>query len=368
MVLEGAGSPGEVNLKGHDIVNMRMARHAGAAVLVVGDIDRGGVFASFVGTLEVLDDWERRLLRGWIVNRFRGDAALLEPALEYTLRRTGRPVLGVVPYMASLGLPQEDSVEFKSGLLDADGDGSNGDAVEIAVIDLPHISNFTDLDAFRGESDVRLRIVRTPAELQPPRRRADSRQQEHPGRPGLPPPERPGRPHRPIGPRRARARWWASAAGFRCWAGKSAIPWPSNRPPEPPPGLGLLDAVTVLAAEKTLARTTAVHTASALEVTGYEIHHGRTDTNGSAALFRRPDGQAVGSASGDGRVWGTYLHGVFDADPFRRWFIDRLRVGRGLAPLGRVMAPYDIEPALDRLAAVVRKSLDMEAIYRLMGL
>ena len=118
IVLEGAGSPGEVNLKSHDIVNMRMAEYAAAPVLVVGDIDRGGVFASFVGTMEVLAAWERKRVAGWIVNRFRGDAGLLGPALDYTLRHTGRPVLGVVPYLAELGLPQEDSVEFKSGALD----------------------------------------------------------------------------------------------------------------------------------------------------------------------------------------------------------------------------------------------------------
>ncbi len=121
-------------------------------------------------------------------------------------------------------------------------------------------------------------------------------------------------------------------------------------------------------AEKTLARTTARHAPSALEVVGYEIHHGQTDAGDSPALFRRPDGRTVGCGSADGRVWGTYLHGVFDADPFRRWFIDHLRVRRGLAPLGRVIAPYDIEPALDRLADAVRSSLDMEAITRLMKL
>jgi cobyric acid synthase CobQ len=371
VVLEGAGSPGEVNLKSHDIVNMRMARHAGSPVLVVGDIDRGGVFASFVGTFEVLDDWERSLLGGWIVNRFRGDAALLGPALEFTRRRTGRPVLGVVPYLASLGLPQEDSVEFKSGVLDADGahgaSAANGKAVEIAVIDLPHISNFTDLDAFRGESDVRLRIVRTPADLRQPdavlipgskNTLADLAYLRQSGLA-----ERIAQLARGGG-----VEVVGICGGFQMLGREIRDPLALESAAEAAPGLGLLDAVTVLAAEKTLARTTAVHAASALEVVGYEIHHGRTETDGAAALFRRPDGQSLGCAAADGRVWGTYLHGVFDADAFRRWFIDRLRVRRGLAPLGRVIAPYDIEPALDRLAAAVRQSVDIAAIYRLMGL
>ncbi len=240
MLLEGAGSPGEVNLKSHDIVNMRMAEHAGAPVLVVGDIDRGGVFASFVGTLAVLDDWERRLVAGWIVNRFRGDAGLLQPALDYMLRRTGRPVLGVVPYLASLGIPQEDSVEFKSGQLDADhagqhgnGQGINGDAVEIAVIDLPHISNFTDLDAFRGESDVRLQIVRTPADLRQPdavlipgskNTLADLGYLRHSGLAGR------------IDQlaRAGQTEVVGICGGFQMLGAKSAIPRPWNRPSGPP--------------------------------------------------------------------------------------------------------------------------------------
>ena len=171
IVLEGAGSPGEVNLKSHDIVNMRMAEYAEAPVLVVGDIDRGGVFASFVGTMEVLAPWERKRIAGWIVNRFRGNAGLLGPALDYTRKHTGRPVLGVVPYLTEFWLPQEDSVEFKAKALDRPGPpGSNGDAtvVEIAVIDLPHISNFTDFDAFRLEGNVRLTIVRSADELHRP--------------------------------------------------------------------------------------------------------------------------------------------------------------------------------------------------------
>ena len=150
MVLEGAGSPGEVNLKHHDIVNMEMARYAEAPVFVVGDIDRGGVFASFVGTMEVLAEWERSMVAGFVVNRFRGNKDLLNDALDYTLRHTGRPVLGVVPYFQNLGLPEEDSVSFKSGLFDDQRESL--DSVEVAIIDLPHISNFTDFDAFRNRT------------------------------------------------------------------------------------------------------------------------------------------------------------------------------------------------------------------------
>ncbi|MBG3876865.1 cobyric acid synthase, partial [Desulfovibrio oxamicus] len=181
MVIEGAGSPAEINLKAHDIVNMAMARHAGARVLLVGDIDRGGVFAALVGTMELLEDWERNHVAGYLLNKFRGDASLLDPALDFMKQRTGRPVLGVVPYLRDLGLPEEDSVSFKEGLPGLRGlrDGAAGEGgvvpdtlpaivLDIVLVDLPHISNFTDVDALRGEPDVRLRVARTPADLPAP--------------------------------------------------------------------------------------------------------------------------------------------------------------------------------------------------------
>ena len=365
IVLEGAGSPGEVNLKSHDIVNMRMAEYAEAPVLVVGDIDRGGVFASFVGTMEVLAPWERRRVAGWIVNRFRGDASLLGPALDYTLAHTGRPVLGVVPYLADLNLPEEDSVEFKSGAIDRGPD--EGAVLEIAVIDLPHISNFTDFDAFRVEPDVCLRIIRSAAELRRPdaviipgskntladleylRRTGLAERIEALGRDGA-------------------AEIVGICGGLQILGREICDPLGIESSAQQSCGLGLLGATTVMAAEKSLVRTQAVHVLSGLEVSGYEIHHGQTAVNGCLPLFTRTDGQIVGTCSHDQRVWGTYLHGVFDADAFRRWFLDRLRVRRGLAPVGAVAGRYDIEPALDRLAEVVRRSVRMDEVYRLMGL
>jgi cobyric acid synthase CobQ len=365
IVLEGAGSPGEVNLKSHDIVNMRMARHAGSPVLVVGDIDRGGVFAAFVGTMEVLAPWERKLVAGWIVNRFRGDASLLGPALDYTLLHTGRPVLGVVPNLPSLGLPQEDSVEFKSGALDCRGDSAEP-GVEIAVIDLPHISNFTDFDALRGESDVRLRIIRSAAELDGPDAVLIPGSKNTLGdldylrRSGLADRiERLARQGREI---------VGICGGFQILGREICDPLGIESAAGGASGLGLLGVDTVLAAEKTLTRTTALHADSGLEVVGYEIHHGQTSIGAAEPMLTRPDGQAVGAAGHDGHVWGTYLHGVFDADGFRRWFIDRLRTRRGMAPVGRVTAQYDIESALDRLADAVRQSIPMDKIYRLMRL
>jgi len=340
-----------------------MAEYAAAPVLIVGDIDRGGVFASFVGTMEVLAPWERQLVAGWIVNRFRGDAALLQPALDYTRLYTGRPVLGVVPYLAAIDLPQEDSVEFKSGALDSAP--SNGATVEIAVIDLPHISNFTDFDAFRSESDVHLRIIRTVDQLQTPDAVII-----------------PGSKNtlddlaylRCTGLARRIAALAGEGAtevvgvcgGFQMLGGEVHDPLGIESSNGDTSALGLIDAHTVLAAEKTLVRTTARHQPSGLEVAGYEIHHGQTTLGSAVAWFIRSDGQVVGAARPDQRVWGTYLHGVFDADGFRRWFIDRFRVRRGMSPLGIAAGHYDIEPALDRLADAVRQSIRMDEIYRLL--
>ncbi len=368
MVLEGAGSPGEVNLKSHDIVNMRMAEYAAAPVLVVGDIDRGGVFASFVGTMEVLAPWERKRVAGWVVNRFRGDASLLGPALDYTLRHTGRPVFGVVPYLAQLGLPQEDSVEFKSGALDQAA--GNEDAVEIAVLDLPHIANFTDFDAFRTESDVRLRIIRTAADLNSPDAVIIPGSKNTLG--DLDYLRRSGLAERITAlAREGRGEVIGICGGLQMLGREIRDPLGIESAGEKSHGysrgLGLLAADTVMAAEKTLVATTARHLLSGFRLSGYEIHHGQTIFDDCDPMITRDDGQTIGIADHGHRVWGTYLHGLFDCDAFRRWFIDGLRVRRGLAPVGKVIGRYDIEPALDRLAEVVRESIRMDEVYRLMG-
>jgi len=371
VVLEGAGSPAEVNLKSNDIANMQMARHARSPVLVVGDIDRGGVFAAFVGTLEVLDPWERDLIGGWVVNRFRGEAELLRPALDYMLAHTGRPVFGVVPWLDRLGLPEEDSVEFKSGALDDRSE--RAEAVTVAVVDLPHISNFTDFDALRVEADVSLRIVRTADELGEPDAviLPGSKNVLH----DLNYLRRSGLAGRLLTLARAgRTEIVGICGGLQILGREILDPGAIESAGGGDRGLGLLNVVTTMASEKTLARAEGIHGPSGCRVVGYEIHHGRTtpalsaveEAEGDEVIVQRGDGEAIGFAASDPRIWGTYLHGIFDADAFRRWFIDRLRARRGLSPKGAVSARYDIEPALDRLAQAVRESLDMERIYRLM--
>lgn len=394
VIIEGAGSPGEVNLKRHDIANMAMARHADAVVLLVGDIDRGGVFASFVGTMEVLDEEERSRIFGYIVNKFRGQADLLGPALEHMRAHTGREVLGVVPWLDRLHLPEEDSVGHKCGAFDrfagrdviarssggasaadiaaagpGDGfsipflaDSTSRDFLDLALIDLPHIANLSDFDPFRVEPDVLLRVVRRADELGEPDAILV-----------------PGSRNVPGDLAELRAREFDTAiirarergceiigvcAGMQMLGRELRDPHALESFAPTVPGLGLLDLTTTFEPEKTLKRVAARH-ASGAEIVGYEIHHGRTES--AEAVCIEADGAPLGFSSADGRVWGTYVHGVFDADAFRRHLLDRLRSRRGLPPIERTTA-YDLEPALDRLADAVRASVRLDAIKRLLHL
>jgi cobyric acid synthase CobQ len=157
MILEGAGSPAEINLKANDIVNMSMAKYSEASVLLCGDIDRGGVYAHFIGTMMCLDTDEQELIKGFLVNRFRGDASLLTPAHEFVLQKTGKPVLGTIPFLSEIAIPDEDSVSFKNGVKKKRS--SSDSAISIAFVDLPHISNATDIDPFYLEPDVDITIA-----------------------------------------------------------------------------------------------------------------------------------------------------------------------------------------------------------------
>ncbi|WP_457577735.1 cobyric acid synthase [Desulfomarina sp.] len=363
IVLEGAGSPGEVNLKADDIVNMKMAHYAQSPVLLVGDIDRGGVYASFVGIMEVLAQWERRLVAGFIVNKFRGQASLLASAHTYVREHTGREVFGVIPYLSHLGLPEEDSVSFKKGLFNREKDG--GESVEIVLLNLPHISNFTDVEPFLDEPDVHLRVVDRAADVGKPEaiilpgsknvihdlefmrsegffeiiRRADEDGCEIVG----------------------------ICGGYMMLGRLISDPFQIESTAGKVDGLGLLPLETTIEKEKNLIRKRGVHNPSGCAVSGYEIHHG-ISTEAERPLISFEDSSACGTSSLGDRIWGCYLHGVFDEDEFRRWFIDRLRQRKGLKPVGRILAPYDLESSFDRLADCLRENLDIDGIYRLLSL
>ncbi len=370
MVLEGAGSPGEINLKEHDVVNMRMAEHARASVLLVGDIDRGGVYASFLGTWMTFTDAERRLLTGYIVNRFRGDASLLGPAHEYMLDHTGTPVLGTIPYIRDLNIPEEDMAGFSWGHTDC-GEKKAG-TLDIAVVMLRHVSNYTDFAPLAAEPDVRLRPVRRAEEW------GDPDVVMLPGSksvvPDLDDLRRSGLADNILG-HAERGKWIFGICGGLQILGRAILdPHGIESAAPEVPGLGLMDLRSTFAADKTLVRVARAETPLDVPSGGYEIHHGLTDHGPSALpLFLRADRAYPSEAERicgyvSGRRWATYLHGVFDDDAFRRAWLDHVRADIGLAPQGRQLATYDLEKALDRLADIVREHSDMETIYQSMGL
>lgn len=355
VLIEGAGSPAEINLP--DLVNMRVAREAEAPVLLVSDIDRGGAFASLYGTWALLPDADRARIRGFVLNRFRGDPSLLAPGPEMLRERTGVSTLGVVPWLR-LDLPEEDAAEI--------GERGEGGEVEIAAVRLPHVSNFDDLDPLAAEPGVRVRWIADPADLE----RADAIV--------LP------------GTRNTTddLRWlWDSglAAGIRSRA-RAGVPvvglcggyqMLGERVVDPlglegsgeVEGLALLDVRTVLDQEKITrsaeGRWVADHGELAAlrgrAVSGYEIHHGRSTFGPGAAPLLEIAGEVAGAVCG--RVWGCYLHGAFADDALRTAWLGSLRDGRESS----LRWDEHLDRELDRLADAVELALDMRAIDDLIG-
>ena len=372
VIAEGAGSPAEPNLRAGDLANMRVARHARGPALIVGDIDRGGVFAHLLGTLELLTPEDRELVRGFVINRFRGDPSLLDPAIEELEERTGVPVLGVIPWIDDVGVAEEDAVALERPAAAPAGDGSA--EVDIAVVQLPRIANFDDFDPLAREPGVRLRYVRSPEEF---------------GRPDLA--VLPGTKAtaadlgwlRERGLDRAIEAHAASGGAVLGICGGMQIlgerlvddEGVEAAPGTALPGLGLLPLETRFSAAKTTQRASGEVAASAgpwaeaagLPVEGYEIHMGDSAATGEGAM--RPllhlGGRPDGAISPDGRIAGTYLHGLLHNDGLRAALLRAL--GRRAAG---AEAPEDErrEQAFDRLAAVVREHLDMQRVRALVGL
>jgi cobyric acid synthase CobQ/L-threonine-O-3-phosphate decarboxylase len=363
IILEGAGSPGEVNLKRHDIVNMRMARYADSPVILVGDIDRGGVYASFVGHMEVLNQWERQLIAGFLVNRFRGNSDLLQDAHEYVKNHTGKDVLGVIPYIHNHGIPEEDSVSFKEGLFEEKKPVQ--EHIEIGIINLPHISNFTDLEPFLTEPDVYLRVISHPDEL------GDPDVLILPGSKNVIGDLESLQLSGMAGEIQKKAESGCEivgiCGGYQMLGKGIADPHGIESLQKTVTGLSLIDMQTILAPDKTLTRKKGTHISSGQPVVGYEIHHGQTSSNGRF-LFSYEDGSHCGISAFDSNIWGTYLHGIFDSDLFRRWFIDTIRQRKGYPLYQGPLNSYNLEPAFDRLADTVRKTLDMDRVYQLLGM
>ena len=376
IVLEGAGSPAEVNLAKSDIVNMRMARAADAACLLVADIDRGGVFASLVGTQALLSPADRRRIRGFVVNRFRGDADLFRPGARFLERRLSRPCLGVVPFLKDIGLDEEDSVALDGRAASWPDENGPDRRLRVAVVRLPRLSNFTDFDPLRAEASVALRFVPRAALL------ADADVVILPGS------KQTLDDLAWLEDEGFAAALRAHAARGRCVVGICGGLQMLGREVADPhgvegggsrTGLGLLGLRTVLDREKVTVRASAtLETPDLLgsptgtgAAQGYEIHLGTTEYDaGTRPLFRiTREGTETpvtdGARDGSGKIMGTYLHGLFDSDAFRHRMIRGWRAAAGLAAPA-VLAPYAAlrERRLDRWADHVREALDVERIER----
>ncbi|MSQ41491.1 MAG: cobyric acid synthase [Dehalococcoidia bacterium] len=374
VVAEGAGAAVEPNLRAGDIVNLRVARHAGAVVLLAGDIDRGGVFAHLLGTLALLTAEERALVRGFLINRFRGDPSLLAPAIAELEARTGVPVLGVIPWLDDLRIAQEDAVALERA---GEGPGERGAArdparaveVNIAVLRLARIANFDDFDPFIDEPGVRLRYVSrvedlgTPSLVILPGTKATIADLEALRRAGL--------AAAVVALHRGGTPVLGICGGFQMLGERLLDPDGVEAPPGTAvPGLGLLPITTTFAAEKATRRAHGRvqaacgpwEQAAGCAVDGYEIHMGHSEGTGGAVVapLLELDGRPDGAVTADGRAAGTYLHGLFHNDALR---------GALLAALGRRGAggrPFDREREFDRLAQHVRSHVDLERVRALL--
>ena len=359
MLVEGAGSAAEVNLRGGDIANMGFAEAAGLPVVLVGDIERGGVIAQIVGTHLLLSEDERRRLGGYIVNKFRGDARLFDDGLREIARRTGLRSFGIVPYFeAATRLPAEDSMALaRMGERDhADGQRP----IKIAVLAFPRIANFDDLDPLRAEPDVELGMVRA-GEAVP----GDADLVILPGSKAtladLAFLRQQGWDVDLIAHRRRGGAILGLCGGYQMLGGRVADPEGREGPPASAEGLGLLELETELAGDKRLAAVEGKDARDGLAVRGYEMHLGRTTGPATARPLLQLASGPEGAVSVDGRVMGCYVHGLFAADAFRHGFLSRLKRRRSSG----LVYEAEIEATLDRLAEHLAAHLDLDGLLDL---
>lgn len=376
LVIEGAGSPAEVNLKANDIVNMRVALEINAPVLLVADIDRGGALASVVGTLELLEPCERKAVKGIILNKFRGDIDLLRPALDFLEQKTGIPVVGVIPYFSDFHIPEEDSVVLEKEIAGSINDDSS--MLDIVVIRLPYIANFTDFDALKDEPDVRVRYVADSSEL---------------GNPDLI--IIPGSKNtladllflKESGLASTLVSFWKKnkpmigiCGGYQMMGRLVKDPYHTESDLEIVEGLGILPMTTELFPDKHTVQSRGEILNADLflvdckgqEITGYEIHMGRSiPDEGQKPLFRlQAQGEEYLDGLQAGSALGTYLHGIFDNDGFRRSLLEWLwQRNQQKRPIRNTVSQAAIrEQSFNQLADLVRRNADIARIRSLMGL
>jgi len=358
VIVEGAGSPAEINLRAGDIANMGFARASGVPVLLIGDIDRGHVIAALAGAKAVLDPADAAMVQGFIINKFRGDPALFDAGREAITTFTGWPDLGLIPWLpAAARLPAEDAVPLRAGKL-----GTAGGRVRIAVPMLPRIANFDDFDPLLQEPEVALNFIPPGTAL--------------PGDADLV--ILPGSKATLADLAFLRAEGWdldlvthlrrggrvlGTCGGYQMLGRRIADPEGIEGPPGEAPGLGLLEVETVLTGDKVLRPVRGCGSGGG-DFTGYEMHVGRTTGAGLATPFLEIAGEGPhGAVAADGRIAGGYVHGLFQAGAFRAAFLESLGARGSDVDHGEV-----VDAALDEIAGVLEQSLDLAALTRIANL
>jgi adenosylcobyric acid synthase len=367
VLIEGAGSPAEINLMDREIANMRIARLAKAPVLLVGDIDRGGVFASMVGTMALLPPRQRCLIKGFIINKFRGDISLLQPAVSFLAKRYSRPVLGVVPYIRDIGIAQEDSV-----YLDERNIKQRAGRPDVCVIRFPHISNYDDFDPLEGSCNVRyvsaLNEFGDPDLVILPGTKStmdDLRFLRRTGLAGI------------VCEKASAGTPVIGICGGYQMLGRKIYDYDHAESDVPEAeGLGLLDMETIFEKEKVTSQVTGSVLAGqglfkglpGTNITGYEIHMGRSESSDGCPVFTvfgAGTAYTDGAANKRGTIFGSYLHGLFNSVEFTRGLITNLCNLRCIATPEH--SALEKQKAYDDVAAVVRKNVDMKKIYEIIA-
>lgn len=374
IVLEGAGSPAEINLREHDLVNMGMAEMADAPVVLIGDIDKGGVFASLYGTIMLLTEEERARVKGVIINKFRGDKKILQPGIKMLEDLIKMPVLGVLPYM-DVQIEDEDSLaeKFKRKALE-------GASVQVEVLYLPHVSNFTDFDIFHTQEDVNVRYVMRGEDLGDPDiliipgSKNTIEDLIYLRNTGL---------EKQILELKKKGRVIAGiCGGFQILGKEIHDPHHTETAIDSISGLGLLNVETIFDTEKTTTRVEGKILSSDgyfgdfenQDVFGYEIHMGETKLHEGAKPFTRLTKSLdkvvdIEEGAYDGNIFGTYMHGIFDNVEFTRGLINKIRREKGLDELNSSIDTFKAfkEREYNKLAKIVRENLDMEKVYKVIN-
>ncbi|MED4454692.1 cobyric acid synthase [Metabacillus fastidiosus] len=360
VVIEGAGSPAEVNLNDRELVNMRVAHMANAPVVLIGDIEKGGVFASLVGTLQLLEQKDRDRIIGVIINKFRGDKKLLESGLTWFEEYTGKPVLGVIPYLSNLQIDAEDSV-----MLDRYDTKKTGEKdIDIAVIRYPRISNFTDIDPFLAEEDCHIRFVTNRKQLEDPdliilpgskntiddllflkeTGLFDEILKLH---------------------KEKKVMIFGICGGYQMLGELISDPLGMESATKSIDGFALLPANTTMTANKTTVRSQGelIYDGKKISIDGYEIHMGETVFTGQYDSLIKVDDHFDGCKNNDQTVVGTYFHGIFHNDEFRTVLLNLIRADKGLSPIQDRPLFNDLrEREFDRLADHVKEHVDIDFI------